>query len=53
MVMFDRGPGPWIKPIKDYLLEPVIDGELAQGDRETAIKLAQEFAERIPELTGE
>ncbi len=53
MIMFDRGPGPWIKPIKDYLLELVIDGELAQDDRETAIKLAQEFAERIPELTGE
>ena len=45
--------GPWIKPIKDYLLELVIDGELAQDDRETAIKLAQEFAERVPELTGE
>ncbi len=50
MIMFDRGPGPWIKPIKDYLLELVIDGELAQDDRETAIKLAQEFAEQNPEV---
>ena len=44
MIMFDRGPGPWIKPIKDYLLELVIDGELAQDDRESAVKLAREFA---------
>ena len=46
MTMFDRGPGPWIKPIKDYLLNLVIDGELAQDDRESAVKLAREFAEQ-------
>ncbi len=51
MTMFDRGPGPWIKPIKDYLLELVIDGELGQDDRETATELAQEFAAQHPELT--
>ena len=50
MTMFDRSPGPWIKPIKDYLLELVIDGELAQDDREKAVKLAQEFAARQPEV---
>jgi len=49
MTMFDRGPGPWIKPIKEYLLDRVIDGELAQDDKETAAKLAQEFAVRNPD----
>ena len=49
MTMFDRGPGPWIKPIKDYLLELVIDGELAQDDRETAARLARDFAEQSPD----
>ncbi len=53
MTMFDREPGPWIKPIKDYLLELVIDGELAQDDRETATKLAEEFAARNPAVLGE
>ena len=53
MNMFNRGPGPWIKPIKDYLLELVIDGELAQDDRETAARLAQEFADQHPEVFGE
>ena len=53
MTMFGRGPGPWIKPIKDYLLELVIDGELGQDDRETATKLAQEFAERQPKVFGD
>ncbi len=53
MTMFDRGPGPWIKPIKDYLLELVIDGELAQDDRKSAVKLAQNFANQNPEVFGE
>lgn len=53
MTMFDLGPGPWIKPIKDYLLELVIDGDLAQDDAESATKLARGFAERHPELFGE
>lgn len=53
MIMFDRSPGPWIKPIKDYLLELVIDGELAQDDRETAAILAKGFAERNPDVLGE
>src|SRR5579884_215774 len=29
MEMFERGPGPWLRPIKDYLLGLVIDGALA------------------------
>ena len=50
MTMFGRGPGPWIKPIKDHLLNHVIDGDLAQDDKETASILAREFAEQQPEV---
>lgn len=42
MRLFDRPPGPWIRPIKDYLLDLVIDGQLAPDDRETAERLARE-----------
>ena len=41
MQLFERGPGPWIKPIKDHLTELVIDGALAQADKEAAIPIAR------------
>jgi poly(A) polymerase len=41
MQLFDRGPGPWIKPIKDHLTELVIEGDLAQDDKDTAIPIAR------------
>jgi poly(A) polymerase len=41
MRLFERGPGPWIQPIKDYLKEMVIDGELGAGDKEAAIQIAR------------
>ncbi len=41
MRMFDRPPGPWIRPIKDHLLELVIEGELSPDDRETAEQVAR------------
>ncbi|MBX5489992.1 MAG: HD domain-containing protein [Chloroflexi bacterium] len=43
MALFGRGPGPWIKPIKEHLLELVLEGRLAQDDRETAIRIAREL----------
>ena len=43
MALFDRGPGPWLRPVKDYLLGLVIDGQLAAEDRERATELAREF----------
>jgi poly(A) polymerase len=46
MAMFDRPPGPWIRPVKDYLLDLVLDGELAMDDRERAAELAREFVRR-------
>jgi poly(A) polymerase len=41
MQLFDRGPGPWIQPIKDHLKELVIEGELAAGDKEAASPIAR------------
>jgi poly(A) polymerase len=43
MTMFGRGPGPWIRPIKDRLLAMVLDGELAPDDRERAVAIAREM----------
>ena len=41
MQLFERGPGPWIQPIKDALREMVIEGDLAAGDRESAAPIAR------------
>jgi poly(A) polymerase len=41
MQLFERGPGPWIQPIKDHLKELVIEGELGAGDQEAAIPIAR------------
>ena len=41
MEMFDRGPGPWIRPIKDRLLAMVLDGELDADDRDRAAEIAR------------
>ena len=43
MALFGRGPGPWIKPIKERLLEAVLDGTLAPDDKEAAAVLAREM----------
>jgi poly(A) polymerase len=41
---FGRGPGRWIKELKDYLEAEVVEGRLAKDDKETAWKLADEYA---------
>jgi poly(A) polymerase len=41
MQLFGRGPGAWIKPIKDHLREMVIDGELSMDDKDAAIPIAR------------
>ena len=43
MELFERGPGPWLRPIKEHLLGLVIDGMLAPDDKETAIRIAREL----------
>jgi poly(A) polymerase len=40
MAIFDLPPGPWIREVKDYLLDMVIAGDLRQEDKASAIKLA-------------
>ncbi len=43
MERFERSPGPWIKPVKDFLEGEVVEGRLKQDDKEAAWKLAEEF----------
>jgi poly(A) polymerase len=43
MRIFERPPGPWIKDVKNYLRELVIDGTLAPDDRNGALQHAQSF----------
>jgi poly(A) polymerase len=43
MEMFERCPGPWLRPIKEYLLSLVIDGALSPDDKEEARRLARAF----------
>lgn len=45
MKLFDREPGIWIRPIKQYLLDLVLDGALEPGDVERARELAVGFVE--------
>ena len=46
MALFDRGPGPWLRPIKDHLLQLVIDGVLSPDDKEEAAKIARRLIEQ-------
>ena len=43
MQIFDRGPGPWLRPLKDYLLGLVLDNELAPDDKAGAEAAARAF----------
>jgi poly(A) polymerase len=53
MELFGRGPGPWLRPIKDHLLGLVIDGQLAPDDRATAEAEARRLhAELEGDATG-
>ncbi|MEK7535141.1 MAG: HD domain-containing protein [Patescibacteria group bacterium] len=41
MEMFHRSAGAWIKPIKEHLLQLVLDDKLAQEDKQTAEQIAR------------
>ena len=44
MRQFDRGPGRWIKVLKDYLQNEVVEGRLGKDDRDRAHELAEAYA---------
>lgn len=44
MEHFGHGPGRWIKSIKDYLENEVVEGRLGQDDTERARELAEAYA---------
>jgi poly(A) polymerase len=44
MRQFERGPGPWIGALKDYLQDEVIEGRLREDDKEKARELAGAYA---------
>jgi len=46
MRLFGRGPGPWLRPIKDHLLGLVIDGVLSPDDKEEAARIARKLVEQ-------
>src|SRR6266436_5405606 len=46
MALFGRGPGPWLRPIKDHLLGLVIDGVLSPDDKGEAARIAQGLMEQ-------
>ncbi|MBA2521167.1 MAG: HD domain-containing protein [Chloroflexia bacterium] len=43
MALFGRGPGAWIKPVKDRLRDLVIDGEIKPDDKVAAERIAREL----------
>lgn len=47
MTLFDRGPGIWIKIVKDELRDLVIEGELAPGDTDSAARIARDIVARL------
>jgi poly(A) polymerase len=53
MELFERGPGPWLRPLKEYLLGLVIDGKLAPDDRVGAQRLSAEFLSQHEGTPGE
>jgi poly(A) polymerase len=43
MRQFGRGPGPWIRELKDHLQSEVIEGRLGKDDKERASELAEAY----------
>ncbi|MBA2682512.1 MAG: HD domain-containing protein [Ktedonobacteraceae bacterium] len=53
MELFNRGPGPWLRPIKERLLGLVIDGMLSPDDKEAAARIAREMLNDQEKTKGE
>ncbi|MDP8952787.1 MAG: RNA nucleotidyltransferase, partial [Actinomycetota bacterium] len=43
MEHFGRGPGRWIKAVKDFLESEVVEGRLGEEDTEKALELAEAY----------
>ena len=52
MEQFGRGPGRWIKDLKDYLQNEVVEGRLGKDDKDKARGLAEEYV-REHDIFGE
>ncbi len=52
MEMFGRGPGPWLRPIKEHLLGLVIDGQLSSDDKAEAANIARSLLDAQEQKTG-
>lgn len=50
MELFGRKEGPWIGEVKEHLVQLVLDGKLAEGDRQAAADLAREFTNSRPQI---
>jgi len=50
MKLFGRGPGPWLKPVKEHLLGLVIDGKMPPDDKAGAAEEARAFVAAHSEL---
>jgi poly(A) polymerase len=46
MDQFDRGPGRWIKVLKDYLQNEVVEGRLGKDNTDKARALAEAYARK-------
>lgn len=53
MELFERGPGPWLRPVKEHLLGLVIDGLLSANDKENASRIAREFLSKLEQHQDE
>ena len=53
MELFQRPPGPWLRPLKEHLLGLVIDGALSPDDKEEAARIARELVNAGQEQNGQ
>lgn len=53
MEAFGRGPGPWLRGVKEMLADKVYAGELEPGDREGALEAAREYLETAEPQAGD
>ena len=49
MDRYRRRPGPWIREVKDRLLEEVLEGRLRPDDREGAWRIADDLTRAAAE----